>query len=76
MTAHAGTVTKLLKRYNFNKESFRTNQLPTRVFIDLGDSIAYNHELSIRLVEILENHGYTVELSGRRMISLTKGEAA
>lgn len=72
MTANAAAVTKVLKRYNFAKASFASRQMSAMVWVDLAESIAYNHALSMRIVEVLELSGYVVETVGRKALKVTK----
>lgn len=75
MNANAAAVTKVLKRYNFAKESFTTQQMSSMAWVALEDSIAYNSNLFSRVIEVLETNGYLVEVSGRKALKVTKAGA-
>ena len=75
MKATAGTITKLLTSYNFAKFLFTSQQLGDKVLLEVDDAIAYNHDAYMRLIELLQGKGYSVDLIGRRGFYITKAGA-
>lgn len=72
MTANAAAVTKVLKRYNFAKTSFASRQVSSLVWVTLSESVAYNDNLYLRVIEVLGIAGYEVEPSGRFILKVSK----